>query len=153
MSPPNLDYLMTGNRILRRLGRRGIMLTLMGAVYILLGVGALLRHPAPQTMKYNFLYLAPDWVMALMWFISGSAACVLAWRHDDSWGWAALYVVPFLRVMGYASAWIIGLVLGNGYSTAWYSAVLYLPFIAIVLVCSGWRENRNPPEPMEVGHQ
>lgn len=128
------------------------MLLLMGLVYILLGVGTLLRHPSPETMAYNFLYLVPDWVMASLWFISGTIAVIYAWRHNDSWGWTVLYIVPFVRVVAYTAAWVAAMIFGHGYRTAWYSAVLYMPFILIVLICSGWRENKNPPEPMEVNH-
>ena len=167
------------HRIRHRLGRRGLMLTLMGLTYVLIGVGVLIR-PDISNVDDAYELLIPKVVRGVAWIMTGLCAAVCAWRvappsargRDPHWtdgdtiGWAALYLMPFIRVTSYGlswvcwvmaevSEWVVGFVLdrfgwvwvvdseilSGGTATAWYTAVLHLPLILIVLICSGWREN------------
>ena len=129
-------------RFQNRLGRRGAMLLLLGLVHILIGVGVFIRPPV--TTRGSFLTLVPEPIQAAAWVLCGIVAVVWAFRRLDYLGWLALYVMPSLRVLTYAGAWAVYIISGgtDGAENAWYTAVLHLPLILAVLICSGWREYR-----------
>jgi hypothetical protein len=156
------------HRIRYRLGRRGLMLTLMGVTYILIGAGVLIR-PDITGVDDAYELMIPKVVRGIAWIVTGLIAAVFAWRkmpptrapRDMRWidgdriGWMALYVMPFIRITSYGGSWICwvaseiserlgiegGEWLSGGTATAWYTAILHAPLILIVLICSGWREN------------
>ena len=135
-------------RTLHRLGRRGAMLLVLGVTYIALGYGVGTRPMTPAEGAF-VLYL-PTAVLAVMWAGSGAVAVLAAWRRWDSAGWLALYVVPVLYVLSYGGAWAMWMLTEfvlpaptYGDPLAWYNAALRVPFIAIVLICSGWRETTH----------
>lgn len=156
------------HRLRHRLGRRGLMLTLMGLTYVLIGIGVLIR-PDISTVDDAYELLIPKLIRGIAWLVTGFLAAVFAWRKmppsrpagelrwldGDRIGWMALYVMPFIRITSYGGSWICwvaseissrfsldgGEWLSGGTATAWYPAILHAPLILIVLICSGWREN------------
>lgn len=123
------------------LGRRGAMLVIMGLVYVVLGLGLTLGRPGPHAVRFNLMYTTPAWPWITGWVVTGGIALLYAWRARDWLGWVLLYIMPLITIMVYLAKWILDLTHRTGYYTAWYDAILFTPFIAIVLVCSGWEEN------------
>lgn len=131
-----------------RLGRRGAMLLLLGIVHVLIGVGVWVRPPV--TTPGSFLTLVPEGVQSAGWIVSGLLGAIWAFRRRDSIGWLALYVMPTIRFISYAGAWLVwvvttgvdprGIFPNDGSENAWYTAVLHVPLILAVIICSGWRE-------------
>lgn len=129
-----------------RLGRRGSMLLLLGIVHMLIGFGVWIRPSSD--VQGSFLNFMPDTVQAVGWILGGAIGVIWAFRRHDSAGWLALYVMPVLRFFSYMGAWFVWLVTGSGTASAWYVAVLHVPLVLMVLICSGWREYR-PEYPHE----
>ena len=117
-----------------RLGRRGALLTTLGITYVLVGLGAFVIEP---TTTSTYLTI-PSYGRALLWAITGLVAFVFAWRLSDRRGWVALFIPPIIRGGAYTMDWL------KGAEDAWYQAVAgNVPFIAVVLICAGWREYRR----------
>lgn len=130
LARPWADRPAIGTVLRLRLGRRGAILTTLGLTYLLIGLGALILPASTSTLYL----LIPDVARSLLWFAAGGLAVVYAWRHSDRSGWVALFIPPTIRGVAYLIAWL------GGEENAWYQAVINLPFIVIVLICSGWRE-------------
>ena len=133
-----------------RLGRRGAMLLSLGFIYVMVGYADLTR-PRPTIEDAYHLAIDPQ-VRGALWAFTGLLAMLYAFvghRRDAPWwwtdavGWVALYLLPSVRVTSYGGSWLLWLGSGGaaGDSSAWYLAVLHIPFILIVLICSGWLEN------------
>ncbi|WP_375425997.1 hypothetical protein [uncultured Friedmanniella sp.] len=118
---------------LHRLGRRGAILTTLGLTYALVGLGALILPAGDSTLYLRI----PAVARAVMWWTAASFALIYSWRKSDRSGWIALFIPPTLRGLAYLFAWF------GGEERAWYSAVINLPFILVVLICSGWRERQD----------
>lgn len=142
-----------------RLGRRGAMMILLGATYVLIGYGDATR-PAPDVAGAWHLQVDSH-IRGIAWAVTGLVAVVFAlvrphstppgvapefWRTDTP-GWLALYVVPVLVITSYGGSWALWTLTDQaqvpavGDPMAWYNAVLRVPFVLIVLICSGWVEN------------
>lgn len=81
------------------LGRRGVILRLLGIMWVLVGVSVLV---APHAPEYLLLDVAPGW-RAAMWIIAGAIALGFAGRDqgEDKWGFAALYLPAAYRWLAY----------------------------------------------------
>lgn len=128
------------------LGRRGSMLLIMGLVYIVLGLGVSLGRPGPHAARFNIVYNSPAWIWIGAWALSGVVACVYAFKARDAVGWSTLYVMPMVTIVAYLVKLGFDISDRTGYYLAWYDALLFTPFVAIVLVCSGWEENHRVSE-------
>ena len=152
-----------------KLGRRGAMLLILGITYLVIGYGVGTRVMPP--VRGSFITYADQLLLAVAWALTGAVAVVHSWRRWDALGWLALYLMPGLYVLSYGGAWLMWVVTADvlpwvawfvdyvlpppftasdwlidppfGDPSAWYNAVLRVPFIATVLVCSGWHENRE----------
>lgn len=139
-------------------GRRGLWLILMGAMWILFGVGVLLSPVAPRP---GVLYeMVPAVYRAPIWWVTGVIAIWQGTRGpvaDDSRGHVALYVMPAVRLVSftvsaltYAISWTlmqIGLLEHTvGWSGGWYAALVW-SFISLMLAVGAAWPNPNPPLP------
>jgi len=149
-----------------RMGRRGAMMMLLGITYILIGYGDASR-PVPDIAGAWHLSVDPL-VRGLFWAATGFVAVAFAivrphetrpypwpvagrrppvWWNTDTPGWISLYLAPTLVISSFARSWFLALVADStqiplpGDIHSWYNAVLRIPFVLIVLICSGWLEN------------
>jgi hypothetical protein len=134
-------------RVRARLGRRGCLLLTLGLTYILIGYGELVM---PTTLIPDAVHLKiPHEIRATLWALSGLIAIFFAWRHRDKIGWIALYVMPFIRIVGYLGsylAYLIARIFGygpDGSPLAWLAVIFNLPTLFVVLIASGWRDDHS----------
>ena len=147
-----------------RLGRRGAMLLTLGLTYVAIGYGEATR-PTPNVPGAWHL-LVDDDIRGAAWMLTGMVAIFFAltrphrvepptrWWQEDTAGWLCLYVVPGIYFLSFMTSFIVWGVTDQtegidplGSPLAWYNAVLRVPFIAIVLICSGWLENPRRCKP------
>ena len=130
---------------LTKFGRRGAILTLIGVVWIGMGVSILITPPS----EIYYLISIGSWPRALVWILTG---CVALWyarkpQGEDALGFLALYLMPAYRVVAYVVGMINYLIepdLGTGGSARAIVQVLtWLTIMVLVSVIAGWSE----PEP------
>lgn len=133
----------------RRLGRRGGFLLAWGILFALYGIG-LFVQPLPNSPHATFLLheMAPSPVRAVLWLLTGLVAIRYAFAHSparDIPGFAALGVMPTIRMASYGVAWVAHLVLGGSYgdSRGWVSAIFYAVFVTTVVLVAGWAERSS----------
>lgn len=137
-----------GNRIRRRIGHRGSILINLGLVWFLIGLSELII----TTNNELPLSVLPDWFRAGAWWVTGAVAIAYAFvpRHkSDAVGFIALYIMPAARAASYLWGWINSLDGTGGIETGWLAAALYFGFTALIINCSGWREEQSPDEDRE----
>ena len=129
------------------LGRRGAILIVMGAAWILLGIATFLSPQQPGTENLLHVILIPRAVEGAAWIVSGFVAVVYAHRTDDEYGFLALYIMPAIRALSFFLGWLDSLspVGSDGYSRGWFSALFYLIMILFIVICAGWPEPAPPP--------
>lgn len=147
-------------RLSGRYGQRGVWLVLVGTVYLVFGIG-LFVEPAPTQSWVLYQYL-PDWLEAVLWWLTGCVAIGQGLRgkdHDDWLGHVALYLGPASRVVSFSLAWVlhlgsqaaIGLSLTDqhiGYDRGWYAASIWLIVSAMLALASSWPNPQLPiPRP------
>lgn len=128
------------NSLLRKFGRRGYSLLLMGTIWIAGGYGQLTSNVVIVGAPHSLL---PNWLQAILWFISGFIAIVCAFHKGrDDIGFATLTVLPTLYVVSHVWAWIMFLIPGepDGSARGWFSAFFYLAMVLWVSIVSGWQE-------------
>lgn len=131
-------------RLRRRLGRRGALLTCLGALYLLYGYG-LLVEPLVNTVSFQLLVdVWPVDVWAWLWVASGGAAVACAWlpQGRDWVGFTALYPIAMAwGLASFVSWWPRG-----DNPRGWVGAAVWVVLGGVITVGSGWAEPvRLPP--------
>lgn len=132
-------------RLRARLGRRGAILLLKGAIAGLYGAGQLAAPLPDQRGLVLLLRLAPVPVWGWAWVAAGVVALVCAWLHPGcDWpGFAAVWLVSSVWALGYLAAWWPLGVFPRG----WVGAAVFGAFGGVCLVAIGWDEPRARPAP------
>lgn len=138
------------NSLIERVGRRKAILVVLGSIWVLIGVSILLRAPMTPVSGVLFTYL-PGWVRVLLWASSGTIALIAAAIPEkepkpEAIGFAALYIMPAERAVSYFIGWIASFdfVPGVGYPPGLLSSFVYVGYMAIIYICSGWFEYHGP---------
>lgn len=122
-----------------RFGYRGRALTLVGLVWVLVGV-KVLRDPGGTP----YLDHLPTWLRLSVWGATGGVALVTAWwpAGADRYGFMALSIPATIRTLANGWSWLLGIVTGNqvGNSGDWVSAVAWAAIVAFVLLLASWPE-------------
>lgn len=143
--------------LVARYGHRGVWLISLGVIWCLIGFGTLIGPIDPR--PWVLIELAPQWVVAGAWWLSGVVAIVAGFRGrgvDDSVGHVALYVMPFLRVFSFAASWLLWLgtaVLNHfdlventlGWRDGWFAALVWAAFSMFLALGAAWP---NPEAPL-----
>lgn len=143
-------------RTTRQIGRRGVMLLTFGVLWTVIGAGALSSSGSiSPSLIHEYL---PAWLRASLWIACGLLAIAYAFRPpglSDRVGFAALYIMPAVRVLSYTLAWIDYLVPigGEGYELGWRFAAIYASMLATVVITSGWPEPVRTPRPHELDEE
>ena len=132
------------HRIIRTInGRRGSVLTIMGAIFTLLSVSQIMR-PDPHWMPGWLSYSALGWA-----FLTCSAFALIVGVFSRklppkaiSHGYAAAFVPPVALAAVYTLAAILG-----ASTTAYIYAAIFAGYAALVYLISGWEEP-PPHKPM-----
>lgn len=150
------------DRLAARFGWRGLWLMLLGAVWILFGLGVLLEPIEPRDwVLYEHL---PPVVQAAGWWLTGLVAIrqgSLGPNRDDSYGHVALYLMPAVRLLSFVVAWLVylGSLIGEqigatdtvvGYQQGWFAALIWCLVSAMLALAAAW-PNPIPPLPSPPG--
>ncbi|MFF9088665.1 hypothetical protein ACF1BE_19975 [Streptomyces sp. NPDC014991] len=128
-------------QLVRTLGRRGIVLLILGSGKVCYGIGWL-ADPAPRPPGLELLYnIAPMHCWAWVWIVGGSITFGSAWLRigRDRVGFIAALVPP--------SVWGVAYAVGaaDGYERAWFIAGWYATSHA-AMIC--WAATvREDPRP------
>src|SRR4051812_36799177 len=127
----------------RNLGRRGALLLTLGLVWVLTGL-ATFGTPAIPDADWAWFEDLPTWPRALLWISTGLVAIVFAGypkSHSDAPGFAALYIVPFLKLLSFLTGWFVSLLPDQeGFSRGFLSGMIYGVVLIILVICAGWKE-------------
>lgn len=136
------------------LGRRGTILLLLGACWVLIGIGTFVSPLSPSVASLLHAQV-PKQINAVFWVSSGIIASIYAFRKDDAIGFLSLYIMPAFYAFSYFLGWLDFLspfVGGNGHPWGWFSAVFFLIELGVVIVCAGWPESSDILEEIERTH-
>lgn len=128
------------------IGRRGAILFLLGTSWLCMAYSVWLT-PVPAGTESFWFAQWPPTIRVILWASTGIIAIVHAFKKNDALGWLALYIMPSQRAVSYAMAYGHFL-FGHpaGVASALAGTVLWLAVVAIILVCAGWEEPRDPGE-------
>lgn len=144
-------------RLSGRYGRRGTWLILLGIVWTFFGVGVLLE-PVPPRPWVLAEYL-PPYAQAIGWWCAGVVAVWQGLRRhrSDELGHAALYVMPFIKLVSFALSWLLWVASATttwfgwtdhpiGYSGGWYAAAVWTFVTLMLRLVADW-PNPSPVIP------
>lgn len=128
---------------LKRFGYRGRALSLVGIVWILIGVATYAdpdRDPA-QILLVEYL---PLWLRIVLWVGAGVVALVTSWWPPgaDRFGFMALIAPAMIRAGSYGWSWLTYWLTGGelGDKQAWIDGLAWFAIVAFVLLLAAWPE-------------
>jgi hypothetical protein len=133
-------------RLLKHAGNRGLALAMLGALWVLMGVGvAVAPLHRPELLDERL----PVWVRAPMWGLPGLLALVASMRKKldaDAWGW--LMVPAAVRFVSFAFAWVASLAGWDrfAYADGWRGATTIAAFVVFIKACAAGLD-RAPVKP------
>lgn len=136
-----------GPSLQRRFGYRGRALTLVGVVWVLVGVGVLL-HPIATPEALLLHERIPVAARVVLWMGAGVCALITSWWPPgaDRFGFMALVVPAAIRAGSYAWSAFLGMVTGNdvGRASQWVDALAWIAIVAFVQLLAAWPEPAPP---------
>ncbi len=131
------------------LGRRGGVLLILGAAWILQGVSISALGDRVYSVDAALLHLAiPAPIRVGAWVGTGVLAVLGATVNRprwERWGYMALVVMPLERAASFGWSWVVWLLppTDNGYERGWVSALTWIVTVLLIIVISGWEEPRR----------
>ena len=128
----------------RNIRRRGAYLLSKGSLYVIFGVGLIVRGDATPAGYYELLQqVAPGPAWGVAWLLAGLVACVAAFMptvHNRH-----LSPIAFAGLMAMATVWSLGilstyLLPGPVEGHPWIVASLFGSLMASTAVVAGWPE-------------
>lgn len=127
-------------RLKHSLGRRGVVLALLGVTWILQGVGTVAAPPNPR----YYLLDSFDIFRTTAWVVTGAIALYYARRPQgfDIPGFVALYFMCAFRTVAYGAAFVAWLLPGGveGDARGIVGVFSWATIIFLLVVVSGWTE-------------
>lgn len=128
---------MSPRRVYRRIGNRGIVLSILGLLWIVTGVGVAVQ-PLNRAGLPDDIF--PVWLRAAIWITSGAVALVATWkRRWDETAWGLLILPLSMRLLSYGYGWIF-----NTYPPAWRSVFVYAAMALLVNRCAAGLDRPGP---------
>lgn len=123
-------------------GRRGRVLLFFGSLDLVYAVS--LTAPDAESRRTAFFTwladIAPLWVWAIAWGGVGAVCVWQAFCRRDQAGYAAAVSLNVFWGLVSAAGWLFG-----GVERGYVSAAVWLGLAALVMVISGWPEERKGP--------
>lgn len=138
--------------LIHEIGRRGMVLAIIGLIWLLYGLGMILGDPVTVSGGGGVWHLGidPD-VRGTVWSLTGFLAIYTAASQprSDTPGFLALTVCPMVYAFSYLTAWIVwALPLPSpGYAPGLISALSWASVITLVAVCASWPEPSRDHSP------
>lgn len=128
----------------RNIGRRGAYLLSKGSLYVIFGLGLIVRGDAPVPDYYALLQrVAPTVAWGVAWLLAGLVSCAAAFmpkihnRHLSPIAFAGLMAMATIWSLGILSTYLLpGAVDGH----PWIVASLFGSLMASTAVVAGWPE-------------
>lgn len=126
-----------------RLGRRGSVLVLLGAGFVLYGLNFLIGDVATYP---KVLGSSPFWFLGALWMFNGAVALWHAPKREpgaDAYGFAALSAMPAMWVLLYLASFV-GAVVGESWGDqgALLRALVWLLLLGVIMIEAGSPEIR-----------
>lgn len=124
-------------RLLKHAGNRGVALAMLGALWVLMGVGvAVAPLHRPKLLDERF----PIWLRACLWGLPGLLALVASMKKKldaDAWGW--LMVPVAVRFASFGFGWAASLAGWEkfAYPDGWRGATTIAVFAVFIKACAG----------------
>lgn len=127
-------------RAMRRVGRRGAVLSLKGLMALLYGCSLLVQPPTDTRGIRLLLDLMPLHAWGWTWITAGALAMLCAWRPQGrDWpGYPAIYFVVAPWALGSLASWWL-----YGNPRGWASAVVWGAFGGVAAIVAEWPEPRH----------
>jgi hypothetical protein len=149
-------------RLIQRLGRRGILLILLGLAWIGVGISNLIiridRFSSPGIGTDTILQMLDGPEINFIWIGAGSIAFLVGCFHDrrivskhEALGWNAVLTLPLLWMFFYIwSFWIYVATDGNeGRGAGLYGCIVWALVSTMIMIVAGWPEEKLPIKPSE----
>lgn len=121
----------------RHVGNRGIVLSLLGFIWIVTAVGLLAEPLRRPGLPDDFL---PLWLRVSMWGVAGVAAILGAWwKRADAVAWGLLVLPLCMRLLSYLYGWIF-----QTYPPGWRSVCVYAATALLVNRCAAGLDRPAP---------
>lgn len=138
-------------RIVKRLGNRGVALAMLGMLWIFTAIGIAVSPLKRSTLLDERL---PVWVRVCLWGIPGLLALVASIRQKyDATAWGLLMVPVSVRFASFLIGWLASLALDVtgwpplvewSYPDGWRGATTIAIFVVFIRVCAAGLD-RLPP--------
>lgn len=146
-------------RLVRRLGRRGMLLLLFGLAWTLVGITGIF---IPQD-RFSSPGIGPDTILQaidgpevhLGWIIAGGIAFTIGCFHDrriiskhEALGWNAILTMPLLWMSFFVWSFTVWLLTDGegGRANGLYGFIVWAVVSGIIMITAGWPEEnfKNP---------
>jgi hypothetical protein len=140
-------------KLLRRLGRRGMLLLLFGTAWMLVGITGIIfpqdRFSSPGIGPDMWLQILDGRELNLFWIVSGVIAFTIGALHDrriinrhEALGWNAILTMPLVWMVCFIwsfAAWV------NtdgeaGRANGLYGFIVWLVISFVIMIIAGWPE-------------
>lgn len=134
-------------RIRRRMGRRGALLTLKGVMAVGYGSGQVVQPTGDRQGLSLLLKAAPLEAWGWAWVLAGAVALVCAWlpRPHDWPGFVAVWLIA----SAWAGAYLVSWWPLEESPRGWVIALIFGAFGTVNLVAIGWDEPARTEPPRE----
>jgi hypothetical protein len=127
----------TRQRLFHYVGNRGIVLGLLGTIWLLTALGSVLE---PQNTPGLLYTKFPVWVNFTLWFVAGFVAVLaVGVRKLDEWAWVLLITPIAVRFLSLLAGWILGT-----YPPGWRGAMVYAATGLLVNRCAAGLDRPGP---------
>lgn len=124
-------------RFKRHVGNRGIVLGMLGMLWVLTAIGIRTSGTARPEILHERL---PTWIRVLIWALPGLLALTATvWRRWDELAWGLLIIPPAERLLSYGAAWVT-----DAYPPAWRSVLVYLGVVVLINRCAAGLDRAAP---------
>jgi len=133
-------------RLAQHIGRRGGTLLVLGLVFFLIGVKALIA-PSEDDGRFMLYTFLPNFARGVLWIIPAILAIAAAFKpHDrDGFGFAALSIPAVFLTFSYLWSGVAFLLGETDWAFGWTSAVQWLAILTFIFIVSGWPEANPVP--------
>jgi len=142
-------------KLLRRLGRRGMLLVLFGISWAMVGLTGILfpqdRFSSPGIGPDTFLQILDGSELSLLWVIAGGISFTIGIFHDrrvvsrhEALGWNAILTMPLVWLFCFAWSFIVwNLSDGEGgRANGLYGAIVWAVISFTIMIIAGWPEEK-----------
>lgn len=124
-------------RPFRYVGNRGVVLSLLGFLWVLTAVGLLADNLVRTGLPDEQL---PLLLRVALWAIPGVAALVITWwKKFDDIAWMLLIIAPSIRLFSFGYGWLSG-----GFPPGWRGMCVYAATVILVNRCGAGLDRAAP---------